>query len=76
MTVYTHKRRSGDFRIMEQRAQSFEGQVQELKRAMEKLKQDQSKDLADLRMKLGAKCSKLEHDVHAAKVMMIEGVWT
>jgi hypothetical protein len=61
---------------MEQRAQSFEGQVQELKRAMEKLKQDQSKDLADLRMKLGAKCSKLEHDVHAAKVMMIEGVWT
>lgn len=74
MTVNTHKRRSGDFRIMEQRAQTFEGQVQELKQAMEKLKQDHFKDLTDLRMKLGVKCSKLEHDVHAAKVMMIERV--
>ncbi|KAF9154020.1 hypothetical protein BG015_002106 [Linnemannia schmuckeri] len=68
MTVDTHKRRSGDFRVMEQRAQSFEGQVQELKRTMEKLRQDHCKDLAELRMKLGAKCSKLEHDAHAAKM--------
>ncbi|KAF9132236.1 hypothetical protein BGX30_012725 [Mortierella sp. GBA39] len=68
ITVNSHKRRSGDFRIMEQRAQSFEGQVQELKKAMEKSKQDQGKDLAELRMKFGAKCSKLEHDVHAAKM--------
>ncbi|KAF9293204.1 hypothetical protein BGZ88_005666 [Linnemannia elongata] len=68
MTINSHKRRSGDFRIMEQRAQSFEGQVQELKRAMEKLRQDQGKELAELRMKFGAKCSKLEHDVHAAKM--------
>ncbi|KAF8942392.1 hypothetical protein BGZ47_006529 [Haplosporangium gracile] len=68
MTVDTHKRRSGDFRVMEQRAQSFEGQVQELKRAMEKLRQDHCKDLTELRMKLGAKCSKLEHDAHAAKM--------
>lgn len=75
MTINSHKRRSGDFRIMEQRAQSFEGQVHELKRAMEKLKQDQGKDLAELRMKFGAKCSKLEHDVHAAKVKYGDRRW-
>lgn len=68
MTVNSHKRRSGDFRILEQRAQSFEGQVHELKRTMEKLRQDQEKDIAELKMKFGAKCSKLEHDFHAAKV--------
>lgn len=73
MTVNSHKRRSGDFRIMEQRAQSFEGQVQELKKVMEKLRQDQGKDLAELRMKFEAKSSKLEHDVHAAKVNYDDG---
>ncbi|KAF9934208.1 hypothetical protein FBU30_002901 [Linnemannia zychae] len=68
ITVNSHKRRSGDFKIMEQRAQKFETQVEELKRTMEKERQGFQKDLVELRMKLGARCSKLEHDVHAAKM--------
>ncbi|KAG0279975.1 hypothetical protein BGZ95_011719 [Linnemannia exigua] len=68
MTVDTHKRRSGDFRLMEQRAQGFEAQVQELKRIMEKERLGYCKDLADLRIKMEARYTKLEHDVHAAKM--------
>ncbi|KAG0370266.1 hypothetical protein BGX24_002074 [Mortierella sp. AD032] len=68
MTVNTHKRRSGDFQMMEQRAQGFEAQVQELKRIMEKERLGYFKDLADLRFKMEARCTKLDHDVHAAKM--------
>ncbi|KAF9910724.1 hypothetical protein EC991_005709 [Linnemannia zychae] len=68
MTVNTHKRRSGDFKVMEQRAQVFEFQVQELKQMMEKQRAGHCQDLAELRAKLGARCTKLEHDVHAAKM--------
>ncbi|KAF9550555.1 hypothetical protein EC957_000229 [Mortierella hygrophila] len=64
ITVNSHKRRSGDFRIMEQRAQSFEGQVQELKKAMEKLKQDQGKDLAELRMNFGMESTVYNEMMH------------
>jgi signal transduction histidine kinase len=70
MTINTHKRRSGDFKLMEQRAQGLESQVQELKRLMEKKQMGHCQDLANLRAKLGERCSKLEHDLHAAKVTL------
>ncbi|KAF9127380.1 hypothetical protein BGW39_005917 [Mortierella sp. 14UC] len=68
MTINAHMRRSGDFKVMEQRAQGFESQVQELKRMIEKQRMGHCQDLADLRAKLGARCTKLENDVHAAKM--------
>jgi len=74
MTVATHKRRSQDFHMMELKAQSFEGQVQELMRVLELERKDRQKDFAEFKMRMQAQCSKLEHEAQAAKVK-ITPVW-
>ncbi|KAG0044264.1 hypothetical protein BGZ83_010496 [Gryganskiella cystojenkinii] len=68
MTVTSHKRRSNDFHIMELKAQTFESQVQELMKVLELERQDRHKDFSELKMRMHAQCSKLEHEVQAAKM--------
>ncbi|KAF9180860.1 hypothetical protein BGZ50_005868 [Haplosporangium sp. Z 11] len=68
MTVENHKRRSTDFRILEQRAQSFERAIQELKRNLETERQSHQRDLVDFRMRMNDKCVILEQQIQAAKM--------
>ncbi|KAI1295892.1 hypothetical protein EDD11_007700 [Mortierella claussenii] len=68
MTVATHKRRSNDFKALQIKAQSFEQQVQELKKLLETEKQDRQRELIDFRMKMNDKCVKLQQEMQAAKM--------
>ncbi|KAF8970262.1 hypothetical protein BGZ46_010536 [Entomortierella lignicola] len=68
MTIATHKRRSADFMVLEKKAQSFEAQVQELKRLLETERQERQRDLVESRMRMHEKCVKLEQEVQAAKM--------
>ncbi|KAF9357892.1 hypothetical protein BGX26_002894 [Mortierella sp. AD094] len=68
ISVAAHKRRSGDFMILEKKAQSFEAQVQELKQMLEAEKQERQRDLMDAIMRMHEKCVKLEQEVQAAKM--------
>ncbi|KAF9948037.1 hypothetical protein BGZ72_009991 [Mortierella alpina] len=68
MTVDTHRRRSADFTILEQRAQSFEALVQDLRRTLELERQQHQKELKTIRMQSQARFDRLEHDIQAAKM--------
>ncbi|KAF9573980.1 hypothetical protein EC968_007666 [Mortierella alpina] len=68
MTVDTHRRRSADFTLLEQRAQSFEALVQDLRRTLELERQQHQRELKTIRMQSQAKFDKLEHDLQAAKM--------
>ncbi|KAK3804918.1 MAG: hypothetical protein J3Q66DRAFT_393588 [Benniella sp.] len=68
MTVAAHKRRSGDFKILEQKARSFEAQIQGLKKTIEQEREDHQKALVEFRMRLHDKCVRLEHEAQAAKM--------
>ncbi|KAF9280402.1 hypothetical protein BGZ68_007244 [Mortierella alpina] len=68
MTVDTHRRRSADFTILEQRTQSFEALVHDLKRTLELERQQHQKELKTIRMQSQARFDKLEHDIQAAKM--------
>ncbi|KAF9939661.1 hypothetical protein BGZ65_009902 [Modicella reniformis] len=68
MTAAVHKRRSGDFKMLEQKARSFEVQIQQLKGSLEKERQDYQKALVEFRMRMQDRCLKLEHEVHAGKI--------
>lgn len=67
MTVATHKRRSADFKVLEQKTRSFEVQVQELKKTLDQEREDHQKSLVEFRMRMHDKCFKLEQEVQAAK---------
>ncbi|KAF9966586.1 hypothetical protein BGZ70_001895 [Mortierella alpina] len=68
MTVDTHRRRSADFTLLEQRAQSFEALVQDLRRTLELERQQHQRELKTIRMQSQARFDKLEHDLQAAKM--------
>ncbi|KAF9942975.1 hypothetical protein BGZ67_008606 [Mortierella alpina] len=68
MTVDTHRRRSADFTLLEQRAQSFEALVQDLRRTLELERQQHQRELKSIRMQSQARLDKLEHDIQAAKM--------
>ncbi|KAG0245596.1 hypothetical protein BG011_002753, partial [Mortierella polycephala] len=68
ITVENHKRRSTDFRVLEQRAQSFEKAIQELKRSLETERQNHQRDLVDFRMRMNEKCVTLEQQIQASKM--------
>ncbi|KAF9402849.1 hypothetical protein BGZ94_004790, partial [Podila epigama] len=67
MTVANHKRRSADFKMLEQQIVNYEHKMREFERTLEAERQGHQKEIVDFRLRMHSKVAKLEEQVQAAK---------
>ncbi|KAG0199843.1 hypothetical protein BGX28_006970 [Mortierella sp. GBA30] len=68
ITIDSHKRRSADFKILEQRTQSLETIIQELRTTLESERQEHQRGLIESRSQMQTQYTKLEEQLQAAKM--------